>query len=60
MDYVKATFASKEDSMNQANKNFTTRLLCLGILFLIPTLVEFLLTLLNIGVTATDPTCGLK
>lgn len=59
-DYVKATFASKEDSMNQANKNFTTRLLCLGILFLIPTLVEFLLTLLNIGVTATDPTCGLK
>ena len=30
------------------------------ILFLIPTLVEFLLTLLNIGVTATDPTCGLK
>ena len=60
MDYVKATFASKEDSMNQANKNFTTRLLCLGILFLIPTLVEFLLTLLNIGVTSTDPTCGLK
>ena len=59
-DYVKATFASKEDSMNQANKTFTTRLLCLGILFLIPTLVEFLLTLLNIGVTATDPTCGLK
>ena len=59
-DYVKATFASKEDSMNQANKNFTTRLLCLGILFLIPTLVEFLLTLLNIGVTSSDPTCGLK
>ncbi|MDD6388838.1 MAG: hypothetical protein PUA68_07250 [Bacilli bacterium] len=59
-DYVKATFASKEDSMNQANRNFATRLLCLGILFLIPTLIEFLLTLLNIGVTAIDPTCGLK
>lgn len=59
-DYMTATFASNEEGMSKANKNFSTRLLCLAILFLVPTLIEFLLTLLNIGVTAKDPTCGLK
>ena len=60
MDYVKATASSKDDNIAAANKNFSKRLLSVAILFLAPTIITFVLQLLNIGTTAANPSCGLQ
>ncbi len=60
MDYVKATASSKEDNIAAANKNFSKRLLSVALLFLAPTIITFVLQLLNIGTTAANPSCGLS
>lgn len=60
LDYAKASFASKEDAIKQANHDFSTRIMCLAILLLVPTIIELTLVLFDIGVTADNPTCGLK
>lgn len=60
VDYVNATFSSKDDSIAKANKNFTTRLMSLALLFLVPTLIEFVLKLFSISSTGADPRCGLN
>ena len=60
VDYVNATFSSKDDSIAKANKNFTTRLMALALLFLVPTLIEFILKLFSISSTGDDPRCGLN
>ena len=60
VDYVNATFSSKDDSIAKANKNFTTRLMALALLFLVPTLIEFILSLFSISTTGDDPRCGLQ
>ena len=60
VDYVNATFSSKDDSIAKANKNFTTRLMALALLFLVPTLIEFVLSLFSISTTGDDPRCGLQ
>ncbi|MEG1145863.1 MAG: hypothetical protein RSD06_05210 [Bacilli bacterium] len=59
-DFMSASFSSKEDGMKKKAKNFSTRLLALSLLFLIPTIVEFLLTLTNISSTGDNPRCGLN
>ena len=60
MDYVKATASSKDDNIAAANKNFSKRLLSVALLFLAPTIITFVLQLLNIGTTAANPSCGLN
>ena len=60
VDYINATFSSKDDSIAKANKNFTTRLMALALLFLVPTLIEFVLKLFSISSTGDDPRCGLN
>ena len=60
VDYVNATFSSKDDSIAKANKNFTTRLMALALLFLVPTLIDFILSLFSISTTGDDPRCGLQ
>lgn len=62
MDYTKASFASKEDAMKEANKNFTTRLLALALLLLVPTIINLALSIFDVGIyeEADEITCGIK
>ncbi|MEG2600888.1 MAG: hypothetical protein RSA15_04165 [Bacilli bacterium] len=60
VDFMSASFSSKEDGMKTATKNFSTRLMSLAIIFLVPVIIEFTLGLLNIASTGNDPTCGLS
>ncbi|MEG2600887.1 MAG: hypothetical protein RSA15_04160 [Bacilli bacterium] len=60
VDFMSASFSSKEDGMKTATKNFSTRLMSLAIIFLVPVIIEFTLGLLNIASTGDNPTCGLN
>ncbi|MEG1310257.1 MAG: hypothetical protein RSD06_05220, partial [Bacilli bacterium] len=51
VDFMSASFSSKEDGMKTATKNFSTRLMSLAIIFLVPVIIEFTLGLLNIAST---------
>ena len=55
IDFIKAIFASDDDSVKKAQQKLTIRLACALALFLVPTLVELLLGLIN-GIN--DPNCG--
>ena len=57
-DYVKAIFGSNDDSMAKANKRFVTRLIAIGLLFLVPSLLNFILSLFEISGSSTG-TCGI-
>ena len=57
-DYVKAIFGSNDDSMAKANKRFVTRLIAIGLLFLVPSLLNFVLSLFEISGSSTG-TCGI-
>lgn len=49
-DYLKVTYAAKpDDSMKKANTHLVTRMICIGLLFIVPTLVIF-------GIKMFDPT----
>lgn len=58
-DYIKAIFGSSDDGMAKANKRFSTRLIAIGILFLIPSILNFVLSLFNILDAAEAGTCGI-
>lgn len=58
-DYIKAIFGSSDDSMAKANKRFSTRLIAIGLLFLIPSILNFILALFNIAGTGDAGTCGI-
>ena len=47
LDFVKAIFAGKEDEMKKAQSNFIRRVIAAIVVFLIPTLVNFLLEIAN-------------
>ncbi len=57
-DYVKAIFGSNDDSMAKANKRFVTRLIAIGLLFLVPSLLNFILSLFEISGSSAG-TCGI-
>ena len=59
-DYVKATFASDDTGMKKANGNFSKRLICLLLLFLAPTIISFLIDLINLSFSSSDPACGIR
>lgn len=59
LDYIKVIFGSDEKSNLKANKNFTTRLIILALLFLIPSILAFLLKLFNIQVDGENGSCGI-
>lgn len=60
LDYIKVIFGSDEKSMAKANKNFSTRLIAVALLFLIPAILTFVLGLFNILGTGNAGTCGIK
>lgn len=60
LDYIKVIFGSDEKSMAKANKNFSTRLIAVALLFLIPAVLTFVLGLFNILGTGSAGTCGIK
>ena len=60
IDYIKVIFGSDEKSMAKANKNFSTRLIAVALLFLIPAILTFVLGLFNILGSGTAGTCGIN
>jgi len=60
LDYIKVIFGSDEKSMAKANKNFSTRLIAVALLFLIPAILTFILGLFNILGTGNAGTCGIN
>ena len=57
-DYVKAICGSNDDGMAKANKRFVTRLIAIGLLFLVPSLLNFVLSLFEISGSSAG-TCGI-
>lgn len=57
LDYVKALISSDDDSIKKSNQKLITRLVLIIALFLLPTLVSFLLNIL--GFTSHE-VCGLQ
>lgn len=57
LDYLKAVFSSDDDSIKKANQKLITRLVLVVALFILPTLVSFLLNIL--GFTSHE-VCGLQ
>lgn len=55
VDFIQAVFSSDEKAMKKAQSKLITRLICAIVLFLIPTLVNLALHLIN-GIS--DPNCG--
>jgi hypothetical protein len=59
MDYTVAIFGPDEKSNIKANKRFTTRLIILAVLFLVPSILIFALKLFNIAGSGDSGTCGI-
>jgi len=59
IDYTKTVFSSDDKSNEKANKRFSTRLIVLALLFLIPSVLTFVLKLFNIQGTGENGTCGI-
>lgn len=59
MDYTKTIFSNDDKSNAKANKRFSTRLIVLALLFLIPSVLTFVLKLFNIQGTGDNGTCGI-
>jgi|GEM_PF-3250739 len=61
LDYIKVIFGTDEkQTMSKANKNFSTRLIAVALLFLIPAVITFILGLFNILGTGDAGTCGIN
>lgn len=61
LDYIKVIFGNDEkQTMSKANKNFSTRLIAVALLFLIPALITFIVGLFNILGTGDAGTCGIN
>lgn len=58
-DYLKAVFSSKEDDVIKANGHFATRIISVGLLFLVPSLVIFAIQLFNVQGASDVGTCGI-
>ena len=58
IEYAKAIAASDDKAIKKATQNTIKRLIIAVIIFFLPTLIEFILDLLD--VVTTDPTCGIK
>lgn len=59
MDYTKTIFSTDDKSNEKANKRFSTRLIVVALLFLIPSVLTFVLNLFNIQGTGDNGTCGI-
>jgi hypothetical protein len=59
MDYTKAIFSNEDNSNSKTNKRFSTRLIVLALLFLIPAVLTFILKLFNIQGVGESGTCGI-
>lgn len=59
MDYTKTIFSSEDKSNEKANKRFSTRLIVVALLFLIPAVLTFVLNLFNIQTAGDNGTCGI-
>lgn len=58
LDFFKAVASGEADANKKAFKKFYTRLIVVGILFLLPVIIEFILGLVPIeGVKTSDPFC---
>ena len=56
IDFAQVIIKSDDEAMAKATKKLTTRLILAAVLFLLPSLVTFLLNIFNL---TSDPTCGL-
>lgn len=58
LDFSKAAASAEADSMKKAGQKFIKRVMALMILLLLPFIIQFLLSLVEIpGLTNTDPLC---
>ena len=55
IDFIKAIFSSDEKATKEAQRKLVIRLVCALALFLVPTLIEFLLYVIN---GLSNPSCG--
>jgi hypothetical protein len=55
LDFIKAIGADKDDEMKKAQKRFITRLIAAALVFIIPLIIEFILTKMGFGYDS----CGL-
>lgn len=60
VDYMKATFGSDEKAMATANKHFSSRIIAVGLLFLIPTILSLVIGLFGIATDSAGVTCGVN
>lgn len=60
-DYIQVTFAAKpDDSMKKANGHLVTRMISIGLLFIVPTLVIFGIEAFDTSGLIDASTCGVK
>lgn len=59
VDFMTAAASEKDDAMKKAGKRFTTRLIVLAILLILPALINFILGIVNLGIISENPTCGI-
>lgn len=61
LDFFRGVASGNADAMKKMWKNFSTRLIVVVILFLLPVIIEFLLGLVTIeGIEPSNPLCGIK
>lgn len=61
LDFFKGVASGDADAMKKMWKHFSTRLIVVAILFLLPVIIEFLLGLVTInGIDSSNPLCGIK
>ena len=58
LDFAKTVLAGDDDGMQKATKKLGIRLVLVVLLYFIPDLAKFILSILNGGLK--DPTCGIK
>lgn len=57
IEFTKTIVQSDDDAMKKAKNHLITRLILVGVLFLIPTLTKLLLQIFNV---ISDPMCGVE
>jgi len=61
LDFFKGVASGEADATKKMWKSFYKRLIAVGILFLLPVIIEFILGIVSInGVDPNNPLCGLK
>lgn len=58
IDFIKVIWASDDENMKKAQQKLVKRLIAALLLFLLPTLIGLMITLINNSVV--DPTCGIQ